>query len=101
MLRLLSMSTFILLISAGLFGNQGDWDQNILPVAVWVVWWVGMAFVCALVGDVWALANPFAAIGRLVWRRPRVKLPGWVGVWPAVSLFLLFAWHGGEIARKT
>lgn len=67
-------------------------------MAVWVVWWVGMAFVCAFVGDIWALVNPWAAIGRLALRLrgkcrpPRLVLPEQVGVWPAVLLFLVFAW---------
>ena len=93
-----SVAIFALLVAAGLFGNQGDWDRNILPVAVWVVWWVGMAFVSALVGDVWASVNPWAAIGRLARRLrgksrpPRFVLPKRVGVWPAVLLFLAFAW---------
>lgn len=96
-LRCLSVLVFVLLLAAGLFGDQGDWDRNILPVAVWVVWWVGMAFICALIGDLWALVNPWAAIGRLAaWlagpRRPAPRLPEWLGVWPAVLLFLAFAW---------
>lgn len=89
-----SVAVFLLLVTAGLFGNQGDWDRNILPVAVWVVWWVGMAFACALVGDLWALVNPWAVLGRLLLRRltPRLRLPEGAGVWPAVALFLVFAW---------
>lgn len=91
-LRGASVAVFLLLLAAGLFGNQGDWDRNILPVAIWVVWWVGMAFVCALIGDLWALVNPWAAIGRWLALRPRLTLPERVGVWPAVLLFLAFAW---------
>lgn len=92
-----SLVLFALLLTAGLFGDQGDWDRNILPVAIWVVWWVGTAFVAALLGDLWALVNPWAALGRLAAalsprRPPRIRLPEAVGVWPAVALFLLFAW---------
>lgn len=97
-LQSISAAVFVLLIAAGLFGDQGDWDRNVLPVAVWVVWWVGMAFVCALVGDVWTLVNPWAAISRQARKllgkvRPsRFVLHERAGVWPAVLLFLLFAW---------
>lgn len=93
-LRCVSVAIFLVLVTAGLFGNQSDWDRNILPVAVWVVWWVGMAFVCALVGDLWALVNPWAITGRLLFARntPRLHLPQWFGVSPAILLFLLFAW---------
>lgn len=93
-LQCISVAVFVLLLAAGLLGNQGDWDRNILPVAIWVVWWVGMAFACALVGDLWALVNPWAILGRLVLGRsaPRFRIPQWAGVWPAVVLFLAFAW---------
>lgn len=99
-LRLASAVLFVLLIAAGLFGNQDDWDRNLLPVAVWVLWWVGLAFVCALVGDVWSLVNPWVAIGegvaalcrRLGRVAPARTLPSRVGVWPSVILFLGFAW---------
>lgn len=97
LLRGLSVALFVLLLAAGLFGDQSDWDRNVLPVAIWVLWWVGMAFVCALVGDLWALVNPWAVIGRCLFGRsgagsPPLRLPSWVGVWPAVLLFLIFAW---------
>lgn len=96
-LRGLSVAVFGLLVAAGLFGDQSDWDRNILPVAIWVVWWVGMGFVCALIGDLWALVNPWAAVALAVRRLrgarvPRFRLPEWVGAWPAVALFLAFAW---------
>src|SRR5712671_3873995 len=34
----------LLIVYAGLFGNQSTF-KNIAPVAVWVVWWVGLSFV--------------------------------------------------------
>ena len=91
--QVLSVALLGLLVAAGVFGNQGDWDRNILPVAVWVAWWVGMAFACALAGDLWAVVNPWAAVGRWAFRRPPpFRLPEAVGVWPGVMLFLVFAW---------
>ena len=32
--------------------------KNIAPVMVWAIWWVGMAYISALLGDLWALVNP-------------------------------------------
>ncbi|MGV6871819.1 hypothetical protein ACUSIJ_03885 [Pseudochelatococcus sp. B33] len=89
-----SVAIFSLLLLAGFVGDQSDWDRNILPVAVWVVWWVGMAFVCALGGNLWVLVNPWAILGRLAFGQggPALRLPERAGVWPAVVLFLLFAW---------
>jgi len=99
-IRLASVLLFLLLMAAGLFGNQDDWDTNILPVAVWVLWWVGLAYVCALIGNVWALVNPWTIVAE--WGaalpggndRPRqwTSAAEGIGCWPAVVLFLAFAW---------
>jgi hypothetical protein len=64
LLRALGVAALVLLLAAGLFGPIGDWDANLLPVAVWVLWWVGMAFACALVGGLWRVLDPWQAIAR-------------------------------------
>lgn len=100
--RLLSVGLFALILLAGIFGTQNTF-RNIAPTAVWVIWWVGLAYVSALLGDVWALINPWNTVFR--WAeglRRRWKsggslsfdapYPEWLGVWPAVVLFLVFAW---------
>jgi hypothetical protein len=90
----------ILIVCAGLIGNQNTF-KNIAPVAVWVVWWVGLSFVCAFVGNVWPLINPWAALFDLAeqlakpWRselRPQWPYPDRLGAWPACALFFLLAW---------
>lgn len=100
--RALSVAVFLLVLAAGLFGTP-DATRNLAPIVVWVVWWVGVAYVSALVGNVWALLNPWkilfewaeAAARRLdpdaeiALERP---YPARLGVWPAVLLFLAFAW---------
>lgn len=100
-LRVISVASFLLVVAAGLIGNQNPF-KNIAPVAVWVVWWVGFSFLCAFVVDVWPIASPFATIfawgEQLVSRctgrplAPRLRYPRWLGAWPAVFAFLLFAW---------
>jgi len=95
-LRCLSAAVFLLLLAAGFFGNP-DPLKNIAPTFVWVVWWVGMAFISALAGNLWSLVNPWKilfawfeqAAGPL---RPALSYPAWLGRWPAVLLFLAFAW---------
>jgi hypothetical protein len=102
LLRLLSVGIFIVLILAGLFGVQDDPDKNILPTAVWVIWWVGLAFFSALMGDLWSLLNPWRIVaewvaGASARLRPatppkRRELPAHASVWPAVFVFVVFAW---------
>ena len=94
-LALLSVVVFVFLIAAGLLGTQEDPLANILPAFVWIAWWVGLGFVCALVGNVWPALNPWAAVPALVpgvLRGHGRPLASWVGVWPAVFLYLCFAW---------
>lgn len=70
---------------------------------VWVIWWVGVAFFCALIGDLWTSINPWRAVFAwaeaayaTVTRGRRLSLaltyPAWLGTWAAVALFLAFAW---------
>jgi hypothetical protein len=100
-LKALTLALFLLVIAAGLFGNQNPY-RNIAPTAVWIVWWVGLAFLSALMGDIWAVVNPwrttFEAAERL-WRRQsrrslslRLPYPEALGVWPAAILLLSFSW---------
>lgn len=100
-LQCLWVGVFLLVVAAGFFGSQNP-SHNIAPVMVWVIWWVGMAFVSALVGDLWRLINPWNIVFRWfetllerVWPGApvgRVAYPAWLGVWPAVLLFVTFAW---------
>ena len=87
---------FAFLIAAGLLGTQEDPLANILPAFVWIAWWVGLGFVCALAGNIWPALNPWAAVPALLpgsLRPPAVRPPpSWMGVWPAVLLYLCFAW---------
>ncbi len=110
-IRLLSVGLFLLILAAGFFGT-GSSIKNIAPTMVWVIWWVGLAYVCALVGDFWALINPWRILfswGEALYRRiakregmtPGRSYPRWLGYWPSVLLFGIYAWvelvwHGGE-----
>ena len=101
-LRIAGVALYVLVVIAGLFGNQSPL-KNIAPVTIWALWWVGMAYVSALFGDVWKLVNPldsiFMAVERLHsrWRPgkslgPAWTLGEWAGAWPAVGLFFVFLW---------
>ena len=72
--------------------------ENIAPLMVWAIWWVGMAYISALLGDLWALINPvntvFAWAASIYSRLRRgavlargVRYPPALAAWPAVALF--------------
>ncbi|MEO6743116.1 MAG: hypothetical protein ABIS28_00055 [Caldimonas sp.] len=101
-LRIATALLFVLALAAGFFGTQ-DAYANLIVVAVWVIWWVGVAFVCALVGDLWDVVDPLRAIylagARVIGRAMdtnRVSLkrahPVRWSAWPGVLLFFAFAW---------
>src|SRR5262249_50621143 len=100
--RLGSVLMLLVVVLTGLLGNQQPL-HNLAPTLVWVIWWVGLAYVSVLIGNVWAVINPWQALfvwaehcyrrlrpGRdLSWHLPYPQ--AW-GVWPGVVLFLGFAW---------
>lgn len=99
---MIAAALFILALCAGFFGNP-DAYRNLIVTAVWVVWWVGLAFVCALVGDLWEVIDPVRSLYRAVaaavrrvggWRRESLDFPYPVrlGAWPAALLYFGFAW---------
>jgi polyferredoxin len=94
--QLASVSLLALVVAASLLGDQSP-TRNLAPTFIWVAWWVGVAYLSALVGDLWAVVNPWAAVfgwldAPLGPRKPLARYPARLGVWPAVALFLAFAW---------
>ena len=103
-----AFSVFILFltIAAGLFGSPViAWNWT--PTFIWIIWWVGFGFgfgfgfVHVLVGNVWAIVNPWKALheglrflGLLGARTGggRFAYPERLGSWPAFVLFLGFIW---------
>jgi hypothetical protein len=104
--RLVGLIGFLAVLVAAALG-QDDPAENLSPVAVYVVFWVGMTFVSGLVGDVWRVLSPFDTIA-LIWERVgnrnrhmeqedgEVQLPEDdspnLGYWPAAAGLAVFAW---------
>jgi hypothetical protein len=97
-----AVAVFLLVLVAGLIGSTNQ-TRNISPLMVWVIWWVGVAYLSALIGNVWPLLNPWriifdwaAALARRLDPGAELSLglpyPRRLGLWPAVLLFLVFAW---------
>jgi hypothetical protein len=97
----LAVGLLALVVSAGVVGEQNP-TRNLAPIMVWVIWWVGFAYVSALLGNLWAVVNPWAAIftaaDALARRLTGTPLAGGLpyprrlAMWPAVVLFAAFAW---------
>ena len=98
----LSVLLLGLVIATGFWGSQTP-SLNFAPTFVWIIWWVGMGFFVALVGNLWVLVNPWKILFEWAeWLYNRFR-PGeslslndeypqaW-GIWPAILTFLLFAW---------
>ena len=79
------------LIHQGFTGTP-DPLENPLPLAVWTLWWVALPLLCAVVGNLWAMINPWSGIFTLTGNRGILTLPQQVGYMPATLLFLGFAW---------
>ena len=101
-LKLLALAGFIITIVAGFRGDQNPY-RNIAPTMVWTIAWVGLAYVSAFVGNLWAAINPWRTIFESVETmvqgitgRPelglRLPYPAALGVWPAFLLLLAFSW---------
>jgi hypothetical protein len=106
------------LLATGVAGSR-DPLANPLPLTIWTLWWVGFTLATALLGNLWTYVNPWTGPYRLVMRlagRPAagpppltpprkgegnpvgasgeglLPYPAWLGYWPAIALFLGFAW---------
>jgi hypothetical protein len=98
-----SLGALALALGLMVAGHLGSRDPlaNPLPLVVWTLWWVGLTFLHALLGNLWALINPWHGVYRLLtvlpglrgWRaRPPLGYPRWLGYWPATLWFFAFAW---------
>ena len=83
-LRLAVLGLFVVTVLAGLLGDQNPY-RNIAPTLVWIVWWVGLAYVAAFAGDIWALVNPWrTAFDGAQWLYRRLGGRGELGGRPAL-----------------
>jgi hypothetical protein len=101
-LRLAGVALFTLVVLTGFYGDQRAL-YNLAPTFIWIIWWVGLAYLSALAGDLWALINPWGTTFSWMEAVYRRVLPGRelsrslpypeaLGVWPATLLLLAFAW---------
>jgi hypothetical protein len=101
LMGLLGVAAFAAVVYSGLAGAQ-DAQNNLAPTIVYVHFWVGMAVVSVLFGDVFRALNPWRAIARFVaWVAGRfssgeapapLEYPRRLGRWPAAITILIFTW---------
>ena len=94
------------IIVTGLFGSSRP-ELNPAEYLIWIYFWAGTVILSGLVGNLWYLLNPFAAIYDAVAsltsplrgevgfaKRSRVgrfTLPRRLGIWPAILAYYSFA----------
>ncbi len=101
--RVATSALFLVVIAAGLFGNQNP-AMNMAPLLTWTVWWTGLIFAVLYLGKGWCTICPWDALAgwaeRLKFWGPRgdslgLNLP-WPksmrNIWFAVGLFLALTW---------
>jgi hypothetical protein len=101
-LQVLSVVLLCAVVVAGFTGNRSP-EMNLAPILVWIVWWVGVAFLVVCVGNIWGALDPWRAVfegldalARQLGAINGISL-GWqypqrLGMWPAVAWLLLFVW---------
>ncbi len=81
------------IIITGLFGSSKP-ELNPAEYLTWIYFWAATVILSGLVGNLWYLLNPWAAIYDAVARffrpGPVWKLPD-IGIWPAVAAYFAFA----------
>ena len=96
--RFAGLVVFGMVIAAAWFGSTEP-TENLAPVALYVVWWVGVLWVSAVLGDIWRAVNPWdtlaIAVTRTAGPTPAPEPPGpslvW-SHWPAALGLFAFVW---------
>ena len=89
-LQVLGVGVFLLVLGAATFGDPSP-SSNLAPVAIYVLFWVGLTVVCGLVYDVWnGGLDPFPTIGGLL--APEDPPEYQLGHWPAAVGLFAFVW---------
>jgi hypothetical protein len=99
--RMFATVGFLMVVLAGIIGDPNPF-RNIAPTMIWIVGWVGIAFLSACIGNVWQVLNPWDTLFRVVQTAhsrlgagklsPHRVYPAWLGAWPAFVFFVTFGW---------
>lgn len=96
-LRTISVLGFLLTIVAGLVGKNNAY-QNFNMTFFWIIFVLGFTYFTALVGDLYALVNPWLVIAEALERRwpklfaGRREYPQRWQYYPALIFYMAFIW---------
>jgi hypothetical protein len=90
---IVGVAGLLAIVITGLFGSSNP-VLNPAEYLAWIYFWAGLVILSGLVGNLWSLVNPWAAIYDALNRLARIG-PVWtlpsVGVWPAAAAYFAFA----------
>lgn len=90
--RVIGVALLAVVILAALFGDSNP-TKNLAPVAVYVLFWVGLTALSALFGDIWYRGlDPFPLLAAPLFPMQGRELPYRLGHWPAAAGLLAFVW---------
>ncbi|MEI7598077.1 MAG: hypothetical protein WCJ41_02025 [Aestuariivirga sp.] len=97
-MSLISALVLAVLIVMGFIGPR-DPVENLLPLAIWTLWWVEIVMLHPLFGNLWESINPLRGPAALLTGRfgraeaaAPLRYPAWASYWPAIVIFFGFAW---------
>ena len=95
--RALSVFLLLLTVLTALFGTSNSF-ANFSVTFFWIVFVLGLAYLTALIGDVYALVNPWRVLCDWIETlrpgtfRGRFSYPRWLAYYPALALYMAFIW---------
>jgi hypothetical protein len=95
--RWASVLALLLTVATGLFGSQNPL-VNFNTTFFWIVFILGLTYLTAIAGDLYALINPWRSLCDWLegWRPGmflgRLPYPKWLGYYPALILYASLVW---------
>ena len=114
LIKSISVTLFLITLATAFLGDNEP-TNNFSPTFVWIIWWVGIAYITAFFGNIWLVINPWKIIFSLVdskINKSTIGRDGWLfqypkylDVWPGIIIFFAFIWieniySGGAIPNK-
>jgi hypothetical protein len=89
----IGVAGLLAIVVTGLFGSSNPL-YNPAEYLTWIYFWAGLFIISGLVGNLWYLVNPWAALYdvliKILRLKPVWKLPN-AGVWPSAAAYFAFA----------